>query len=120
MKLFMWKKLYQVLKKCSFNMVTILNWNFSKWVYISLMSIIYIFLNQLIWNKKLQGSKGKENVYQWGNPPQNFFLSGARHTTQSWRLVYRLKFSGDNLNLSKLGRNAWVQLLTILKATNMF
>ena len=49
-----------------------------------LIDVNYIYLkNQLIWNKKLQGSKGKENVYQWGKPTSKLSLSGARHTTQS-------------------------------------
>ena len=64
------------------------------WTEISLNGRIfqlYFFKIQLIWNKKPQGSKGLEDVYQWGNTSQNFASAepATLHKADNtdWRLV---------------------------------
>ena len=60
------------------------------WTEISLNGRIFIKI-QLIWNKKPQGSKGLEDIYQWGNTSQKF-VSVEPDTLDKadyidWRLV---------------------------------
>ena len=59
--------------------------------YLFNFNYISLKFNQLIWKKKTQGSKGLEDVYQWGNTSQNF-VSAEPDTLDKadyidWRLV---------------------------------